>query len=144
MKSNHLFSGLRTTTPDFPFRLLMAIFGITGIGCYRWLTDHVIPKGLADFEQHLGTDFLQNLPKITSFVFDSYLSPYWQLIIPIILLLSSFVVFVRSSWISSLGGLILGAILISLPTIVFMALWAGNAMLVNAIASAAKAKGLIN
>jgi hypothetical protein len=54
------------------------------------------------------------------------------------------VVFVRSSWISSLGGLILGAILISLPTIVFMALWAGNAMLVNAIASAAKAKGLIN
>jgi hypothetical protein len=108
-----------------------------------WLNDSVFSKVMPHFSMALGDLAPSKLPKITQFVLWFHDSFYWELGLILSYLAMLLTWLVRPAFFVSLMGVLLLIWVIALPGVTFFSLWMGDMMIVKALASAAKAKGLM-
>lgn len=95
------------------------------------------------FEGALGENYMKQLPEITKFILNLYHSWAWEWLHVAFFFIMIAVFFLRNSWVAAILSMVSILCVMALPTVTFMAFWAGDSMLVKALWQSAKAKGLV-
>ena len=135
--------GQQGQVAQISLRFLVTLMAILSLVTHTWLDNSVFPKVMPHFQMALGDLAPSKLPQVTQFVLWFHGSYYWTASLWITHIAFPMIWLLRSAyWVGIIGTALLLWV-VTVPALTFFSLWAGDMMIVKALASAAKAKGLM-